>query len=202
MVWGDLSVSCLRSADGQPEGFIAQIIDVTSEVEARRTLTHRDEQNRVLTKRLREKSDRLTSELRSAAGYDRLDPARRARQGRYGDLSLPAVPRGWPVTADYRWIDDDHLRLSARDVSGHGIQSALLSVSVHNLSAVRVVAGRRSLLQPERVVEELNDLFLDGRARRQLLHDLVQRACRPTNADLLQPHPPALLLTAEAGAAR
>lgn len=36
LIWGDLSTSCLRDADGQVEYFISQIIDITAEVEARR----------------------------------------------------------------------------------------------------------------------------------------------------------------------
>lgn len=201
VVWGDLSVSCLRSADGQPEGFIAQIIDVTSEVEARRTLTRRDEQNRVLTKQLREKSDRLTSELRSAAEYvasilpDGLDGAVTVTS-RY----LPSQEVAGDCF-DYRWIDDDHLFAYLLDVSGHGIQSALLSVSVHNLLRSGSLP-EGVLLQPERVVEELNDLFsMDEHAGNYFtIWCGVYQPSTRTLTYCSGGHPPALLLTAEAGA--
>ncbi|MEI6253706.1 MAG: PAS domain S-box protein, partial [Mycobacteriaceae bacterium] len=68
-MWGDLSVSCIRDAGGQVERFIAQIIDVTAEVEARQQLAERDENNRLLTRNLQAKTDRLTFELNTAAAY-------------------------------------------------------------------------------------------------------------------------------------
>jgi PAS domain S-box-containing protein len=202
VVWGDLSVSCLRAADGQPEGFIAQIIDITSEVEARRTLTRRDEQNRLLTKQLQEKSDRLTSELRSAAEYvasilpDGLDGAVQV-----GSRYLPSQAVAGDCF-DYRWIDDDHLFVYLLDVSGHGIQSALLSVSVHNL--LRSGSLPESILrQPDRVIAELNDLFaMDDHAGNYftIWCGVYQRPTR-TLTYCTGGHPPALLLSAAPAAA-
>ena len=34
---------------------------------------------------------------------------------------------------DYYWIGDDHLLVYLIDVSGHGLEPALLSVSLHNM---------------------------------------------------------------------
>jgi hypothetical protein len=48
---------------------IAQVTDITLEVEAREYLARREEQNRILTARLQAKPDRLAAELRSAAAY-------------------------------------------------------------------------------------------------------------------------------------
>lgn len=158
LVWGDVSVSCLRRADGDIECLVAQITDITKEVEARQNLTHRDEQNRILAKRLQEKSDRLTAELQSAAAY--------VASILPGHLDGPVhvTSRYLPSQAlagdcyDYRWVDDDHLIVYLLDVSGHGIQSALLSVSIHNLLRSGSIPDS-VLLQPDRVLAELNELF-------------------------------------------
>jgi PAS domain S-box-containing protein len=69
LIWGDLSVGCLRGPNGDLERMIAQVTDITLEVEAREYLARREEQNRILTARLQAKTDRLAAELRSAAAY-------------------------------------------------------------------------------------------------------------------------------------
>lgn len=196
VVWGDLSVSCLRAPDGRPEGFIAQIIDITSEVEARRKLTRRDEQNRILTKQLQEKSDRLTSELRSAAEYvASILPAGLDGAVQVTSRYLPSLALAGDCF-DYRWIDDDHLFAYLLDVSGHGIQSALLSVSVHNLLRSGSLAGN-VLRQPDRVVTELNDLFaMDEHAGNYFtIWCSVYQPSTRTLTFCSGGHPPALLLT-------
>lgn len=158
LIWGDMSVSCLRKPNGEVERLIAQIIDITKEVEARRKLTNRDEQNRVLAKRLQAQTDRLTAELRSAADY----VVSILPKGLDGPVQVTS--RYLPSQAlagdcfDYRWIDDDHLIAYLLDVSGHGIQSALLSVSIHNLLRSGSLSGD-VLMQPEHVLTELNELF-------------------------------------------
>lgn len=203
LVWGDLSVSCLLSADGQPEGFIAQIVDITKEVQVRRTLTRRDEQNRILAAQLREKSDRLTSELRSAAEY----VASILPDGLDGTVQVSS--RYMPSQAvagdcfDYRWIDDDHLFAYLLDVSGHGIQSALLSVSVHNLLRSGSVP-ESVLLQPDRVVGELNELFsMENHAGNYFtiwcgVYEVSTRTLTYCSGG----HPPALLMTAASAVIR
>ena len=58
----------------------------------------------------------------------------------------------------YSWIDDDHFLVYLIDVSGHGIEPALLSVSLHNMLRSGSLAAV-NLLAPEAVLEELNRLF-------------------------------------------
>jgi PAS domain S-box-containing protein len=55
LIWGDLSVSCVRDKDGRVEQFISQIIDVTHSVEA--------------SERIAALNQRLGEDLRSAAAY-------------------------------------------------------------------------------------------------------------------------------------
>ena len=59
---------------------------------------------------------------------------------------------------DYRWLDNDHLMVYLLDVSGHGVGSAMLSVSVHNLLRSGTMSLQK-LLQPAMVLSELNRLF-------------------------------------------
>ncbi|MCB0931845.1 MAG: CHASE domain-containing protein [Mycobacterium sp.] len=59
---------------------------------------------------------------------------------------------------DHRWIDDDHLIVYLVDVSGHGVASALLSVTVHNLLRSGTL-DIDTLRDPGEVLTELNRLF-------------------------------------------
>jgi len=74
---------------------------------------------------------------------------------------------------DYYWIGDDHLLVYLIDVSGHGLEPALLSVSVHNMLRSGSLndpdpAGTRSGFgRTEPAVP-------DGTAERPLLHRVVR----------------------------
>lgn len=150
-IWGDLSVSCIRDQEGRVENFISQITDITATVEA-------NEQNRILAQRLQRQSDRLAAELASAANYmSSVMP--RGLTGKVNVTSryLPSRQLGGDCF-DYVWVDDDHLLVYLIDVSGHGIEPALLSVSVHNMLRTRAFDSA-TLLAPETVLAELNQLF-------------------------------------------
>lgn len=201
LIWGDMSVSCLRKPNGEVERLIAQIIDITKEVEARRKLTNRDEQNRVLAKRLQAQTDRLTAELRSAAEYvESILP-----EGLDGPVQVTS--RYLPSQAlagdcfDYRWIDDDNLIAYLLDVSGHGIQSALLSVSIHNLLRSGSLSGT-VLMKPEHVLAELNALFgMEQHADNYFTMWFgVYEASTRTLTYCSGGHPPALLFRGHQGA--
>ncbi len=150
-VWGDLSVSCVRDENGQVESFISQITDITALMEA-------NEHKRVLAQQLQQQTDRLASELRSAANY----MASIMPKGLSGEISvssryLPSRQLGGD-SFHYRWIDEDHLLVYLIDVSGHGLEPALLSVSLHNMLRSGSFAAE-TLLIPEAVLTELNRLF-------------------------------------------
>ncbi|MBU3749123.1 MAG: hypothetical protein FGM52_01500 [Mycobacterium sp.] len=97
---------------------------------------------------------------------------------------------------DYRWIDDDHLIITLLDVSGHGVESALLSVSVHNL----LRSGSMSvdtLRSPQRVLTELNRLFpmeSHGGHYFTVWYGVYRRSTR-TLTYASAGHPPALVFT-------
>ncbi len=158
LIWGDLTVSCLRDENGEVEFFVSQIIDITKEVETRHQVAQRDQQNRALAHRLTEQTDRLRSELKIAADYvtsllpgDLDGPVQVSR--RY----LPSRELGGDCF-DYRWLDDDHLLVYLIDVSGHGVAPALEAISVHNLLRSGSLPTA-TLLEPATVLAELNAKF-------------------------------------------
>jgi serine phosphatase RsbU (regulator of sigma subunit) len=59
---------------------------------------------------------------------------------------------------DYHWVDNDHLVVYLIDVSGHGIEPALLAVSAHNMLRSGSIPFETAL-EPEAVLAELNGMF-------------------------------------------
>ena len=158
LIWGDLSVSALRDTAGQVEYFVSQVVDITAEMEARRQVSQRDQQNRALAQRLQAQTYRLKSELESAANYVRsILPRDMEGPVRVSSRYIPSRELGGDCF-DHTWIDDEHLIVYLIDVSGHGIAPALLSVSVHNLLRSGTLP-LTTLLAPELVLAELNAKF-------------------------------------------
>ena len=151
LVWGNQSVACLRHPSGEVERYIGQIIDISASVRA-------NEQNRILNQRLRRKADQMAADLESAAAYmTSIMPRGLNGPVTVSSRYLPSRQVGGDVF-DYTWIDDDHLLVYLIDVSGHGIEPALLSVSVHNMLRSRSLSTD-TLLTPEAVLSELNVRF-------------------------------------------
>ena len=129
---------------------ITLIADVTARVEA-------DERNRLLARKLQQQTDRLKTELNSAADYmSSLTPTFLSGPVTVSARYLPSEELG--DCLDFYWIDDDHLLVRLIDVSGHGLEPALLAVSVHNLMRSGTL-GPEILLSPAAVLTELNRLF-------------------------------------------
>lgn len=59
---------------------------------------------------------------------------------------------------DYYWLDQEHLAVYLLDVSGHGVGSALLSVSVLNVLRSQSLP-HTNFYQPSQVLKALNDSF-------------------------------------------
>ena len=70
---------------------------------------------------------------------------------------LPASTLGGD-TIGYHWVDDDHLALYLVDVTGHGLDAALLSVSVANVIRAGTLPGA-DMKQPDQVLAKLNEAF-------------------------------------------
>ena len=144
LIWGDLSVSCVRDDHGRVEQFISQITDVTDTVEA--------------NARNAELSQRLSNDLRSAANYmESIMPGELTGAVSVTSRYSPSQELGGDCF-DYYWIDDDHLVVYLIDVSGHGIEPALLAVSLQNLLRSGAFS-RDTLLDPSAVLAQLNQMF-------------------------------------------
>jgi PAS domain S-box-containing protein len=160
--WVHLHAKPFHEADGTPNGLVAsfRVIDeeVAAEQQAQDQIAHRDAQNRSLTRRFQEQKDRLLAELQSAARYvESILPGDLDGPVRVTSRYVPSRHLGGD-SYDYHWVDHDHLVFYLLDVSGHGVESAMLSVSVHNLVRSGSLSAQK-LLQPTVVLAELNRLF-------------------------------------------
>jgi serine phosphatase RsbU (regulator of sigma subunit)/energy-coupling factor transporter ATP-binding protein EcfA2 len=61
-------------------------------------------------------------------------------------------------TIGYHWIDDDHIALYLVDVTGHGLDSALLSISINNVIRSGSLPGA-DMRRPDQVLASLNASF-------------------------------------------
>ena len=90
-----------------------------------------------------------------------------------GCIPPPVAPGDGPVAVDWRyipsstlggdtigyhWVDPDHLAFYLLDVTGHGLDSALLAVTITNVIRAGSVAGA-DLRHPDQVLAALNHAF-------------------------------------------
>lgn len=61
-------------------------------------------------------------------------------------------------TIGYHWLDEDHLALYLIDVTGHGLDSALLSVTINNVIRTGSLP-KTDMRKPEQVLARLNEKF-------------------------------------------
>lgn len=186
LIWGDLSVSCIRDEQGRVEQFISQIIDVTQSVEA--------------NARIAALNQRISDELRSAANYlASIMPSGLTGRVDVSSRYLPSRELGGDCF-DYLWVDDDHLIVYLFDVSGHGIEPALLAVSLHNVLRSGTIASE-ALLDPTAVLNQLNRMFPTEHQADHFftmwygVYDAGTRTLRYVNAGA----PPAYAFVAEPG---
>lgn len=143
LIWGDLTVSCIRDDAGRVENVISHIIDITAAVQA---------------------ADRLAAELASAADYmSSIMPSGLDGPVRVSSRYLPSRELGGDCF-NYTWIDDDRLLVYLIDVSGHGIEPALLAVSLQNMLRSGSIAAQ-TLSAPAALLAELNRHFQMGRQK-------------------------------------
>lgn len=70
---------------------------------------------------------------------------------------VPASTLGGDIIG-YHWLDRDHLAVYLIDVTGHGLDSALLSVSLTNIIRTGALSGA-DLKRPDQVLTQLNEAF-------------------------------------------
>jgi serine phosphatase RsbU (regulator of sigma subunit) len=70
---------------------------------------------------------------------------------------VPASTLGGDIIG-YHWVDSDHLAFYLIDVTGHGLDSALLSVTLTNIIRTGALSGA-DMKQPDQVLAQLNEAF-------------------------------------------
>lgn len=112
----------------------------------------------VLNQNLQTQKQILEAELAEAADYVRsLLPSPLVGAVTTEALFMPSVQLGGDCF-DYYWLDDEHLAIYLLDVSGHGVGSALLSVSVLNILRSQSLP-KTNFGQPSEVLKALNYHF-------------------------------------------
>jgi serine phosphatase RsbU (regulator of sigma subunit) len=110
------------------------------------------------TAELRNVNAKLQSELDAGAAYVRaLIPAPLNGTFCVDWRYVPSSNLGGD-TIGYHWLDDDHLALYLIDVTGHGLDSALLAVTVTNVIRTGSLSGA-DMKRADEVLAALNDAF-------------------------------------------
>jgi sigma-B regulation protein RsbU (phosphoserine phosphatase) len=100
----------------------------------------------------------LRTELDRAAEYVRsLLPSPLSGSITIEQQYLPSLQLGGDIF-DYYWLDRQHLVIYLLDVAGHGVHSALLSVSILNFLRSQYLSTQ-DFYQPEKILSELNRIF-------------------------------------------
>ncbi len=157
----------------------------------------------VTERAIQAQTDRLMAELKSAAAYvASILPGDLDGPVQVSSRYLPSRELGGDCY-DYGWIDDDHLMVYLIDVSGHGIEPSLMSISVHTMLRSRSLPTA-TLLEPDQVLAELNTLFEMERHGDNYLtmwYGVYQESTR-TLRYASAGHPPALALVVGATGAK
>jgi phosphoserine phosphatase RsbU/P len=152
-------------------------------------------------RRLEESQRHLAEELAQAARYvESLLPARVNGDVRIDWRFVPSTHLGGDMFG-YHWLDRDHLAVYLLDVSGHGVGSSLLAVSVNNLVASQSLPNT-DCRDPGKVLARLNDIFPMEKQHGKYftmwygVFNRVNRTLAYSNAG----HPPILLYTGPSAA--
>jgi sigma-B regulation protein RsbU (phosphoserine phosphatase) len=117
----------------------------------------RDQEQRLLA-RIKTYQERISMELAEAKAYLQSLLPKPQQQPFWADWRfIPSSELGGD-SFGYHWIDDDHFALYLLDVCGHGVGSALLSVTVLNLLRSHALAGA-DFHHPEQVLSAANQAF-------------------------------------------
>jgi sigma-B regulation protein RsbU (phosphoserine phosphatase) len=149
-----------------------------------------------LNQNLHNQKQIIEAELAEAADYVRsLLPAPLEETVSIEALFVPSAQLGGDCF-DYYWIDDENLVIYLLDVSGHGVGSALLSVSVLNILRSQSLPNT-NFCQPSEVLKALNSSFQMSNHHEKYftiwygVYNRIQRQLVYANAG----HPPAVLLS-------
>ncbi len=155
---------------------------------AKEQLTRWNEELETLNHRLDSANQRMTRDLDAAAKVQQsLLPTSNPSTSRV-NFSWQYIPCD-ELAGDflnYFALDDDHIALYVVDVSGHGVASSLLSVTIGRLMTPLVSAssllvqadgaGGTRIVPPSRGRLRTESPVSNGRTKRAVLHDAVRRA--------------------------
>lgn len=154
-----------------------------------------------LNQKLQTQKQILEAELTEAANYVRsLLPSPLVGNVTIEALFVPSIQLGGDCF-DYYWLDNENLAIYLLDVSGHGVGSALLSVSVLNVLRSQSLPNT-DFCQPSQVLRTLNHSFqMVNHGERYFtiwygVYNQVKRQLIYASAG----HPPAVLLSATSAA--
>ncbi|WP_413199086.1 SpoIIE family protein phosphatase [Nostoc piscinale] len=149
----------------------------------------------ILNQTLQTQKQIMETELAEAADYVRsLLPPPLTGVVTTEALFVPSAQLGGDCF-DYYWLDDDHLVIYLLDVSGHGVGSALLSVSVLNILRSQSLP-HTNFCQPSEVLKALNHNFqMSNQGAKYFtiwygVYDRIKKQLVYANAG----HPPAILI--------
>ncbi len=151
----------IKGLDNGADDFLSKPIDVeelTARVRAGLRLHQLNQNLKEQNKIIENQKALIEAELNEAANYVRsLLPSPMEHPVKVETAFVPSSQLGGDAF-DYFWLDEDHLAMYLLDTSGHGIGSALLSVSV--LNWLRSQRGKDlDLAQPAAVLNQLNATF-------------------------------------------
>lgn len=143
---------------------------------------------------LKESQQALAHEMHVAAQYLlSLLPAPTTKSPRIHWKYEPSANLGGD-TFGYDWIDEDHLMMYVLDVTGHGLDSALFSVSVMNVMRSRTLPNV-DFREPSQVLAALNEKFpMEQYGEKNF--SMLYCVYRPSKSDLIYAgggHPDGLL---------
>ena len=142
--------------------------------------------------------DLMRAELDQAANYIRtLLPRTLKGEPSINHFFMPSNELGGDIY-DYYWLDADHLAIYLVDAAGHGIQSALLSISVLNMLRSRSLL-KADFYSPASVLDNLNQVFQMGEKGDDYF-TIWYGVFNRTNGSVTYAsagHPPAVVLTSD-----
>ncbi|MEA5464820.1 PP2C family protein-serine/threonine phosphatase [Leptothoe sp. PORK10 BA2] len=158
-------------------------------------------------KEVRESNERFRLELKRAAEYveallPNTEDSRKIKENIQTGIHVnvqyqPSNALGGDAF-DYTWLDDEHLMFHLLDVAGHGVKSALLSVSILNILRKQTLQDA-DFYDPETVLTALNNVFQvsdDGEDYFTFwygVYNITNRTLKFSSAG----HPPAVLAVPE-----
>jgi len=144
----------VQALDSGADDFLSKPIDKTELIASVRAGLRIYQLNRDL----RVQKQLLEAELTEASDYIRsLLPTSLANPVKITSEFIPSSQLGGDCY-DFYWLDPDHLAIYLIDTSGHGVGSALLSISILNLLRSQSF-GREKFYEPSAIMTELNRAF-------------------------------------------